>query len=160
MQSDDIPAAPLVEDYSPDQIVLHGIKLNETKDSPSLPFDKMWMYLRVEKGGKTLPIDQVAIAVIYGYAFEGHCYRLDKPRLMVFEHTATEDAEGCGFDKPYKMWRIGSKRMLMELNTSVGPAETLVLEANKPGNRAPNTYGDHMQLAHRGGRLNRTSGSS
>ncbi len=45
---------------------------------------------------------------------------------------------------------------MLELTASIGSAETLLLEANLPGKRSPNTYGSKMQLAHRGGRLTTT----
>ncbi len=158
--SDDIPAAPLINDYYPDEIVVYGIKLNDGVDNPNLPFDKKQLYLEVKKNGKTLKENSIAIAVIYVYGFVGQCYRLDRPRLMIFEHSRGEAAKGCGFAEPYKMWRIGSKRSLMELSTRVGLAEELILQANLPGNRNPNTYGNNMQLAHRSGRLGRNGSSS
>lgn len=157
--SDTVPAAPLVNDYYPDEIVLYGVKLNQGVNNPDLPFDQKRLCLEVKKNGKTMGEGSIVIAVIYGYGFEGHCYRFDRPKLMIFEHNRNDDAEGCGFAAPYKMWRIGSKRSLMELSTKVGLAEELILEANLPGNRAPNTYGNSMQMAHRSGRLGRDGGS-
>jgi hypothetical protein len=58
------------------------------------------------------------------------------------------------------MWRISKKKELLELKTDVDLAEVLVLDMNMPGNRAPNTYGNHMALAHRNGRLNRGGGGT
>ena len=37
----------------------------------------------------------------------------------------------------------------------VSTVQSLVLDANLPGKRAPNTYDNDMQMAHRGGRLTR-----
>ena len=84
-----------------------------------------------------------------------NCYRLDKPRVLAFEHPGPGTAAiGCGFDgKGYKMWRVKSFRRVIELNTFVDTFEKVLLESNLPGRRAPNTYRSDMQLAHRGGRL-------
>jgi hypothetical protein len=161
MSSDDIPAAPSPKNYRPDQITLYGVKLNVDADPAALPFDGKVLRLFVTPNTSNIPINpkKVAIAVIYGYAFEGHCYRLDRPRLLVFEPSTEGAAEGCGFDASYMMWRIASKTLLLEIATNVGTAEDLIVDANLPGNRPPNTYGNKMQLAHRGGRLNRVGES-
>lgn len=79
---------------------------------------------------------------------------------MIFEAQTHDEAKGCGYDgTEYKMWRMDTKRNIMELSTGVDIAETLILEANLPGNRAPNTYGNSYQLAHRGNRLTRNGGT-
>lgn len=107
-----------------------------------------------------MPPNQIAIVAAYGYAFEGHCYRFDRPKLFAFDRfEEIEPAEGCGFGDGYIMWNISSKQILLELSTRTDEAQVLVLDANLPGNRAPNTYGNSFQLAHRSGRLNRPSSS-
>jgi hypothetical protein len=160
MSSEDIPAPQPSIDYFPDEIVLYGVKLNETHPRATLPFGGKRVRLKVfDENGQVSDSNGLAIAVIYSYSFEGHCYRFERPKLMVFE-AKTREAKGCGYDGTgYMMWRIDAKRPMMELKTSVDLAEMLVLEANMPGNRAPNTYGNSMQLAHRGGRLSRNGGT-
>ena len=66
-----------------------------------------------------------------------------------------DDAQGCGFGsvEGYKMWRINSLKKVIKIDIQTGVAEKLVLDANLPSNRAPNTYAGHMQLSHRSGRL-------
>jgi hypothetical protein len=97
------------------------------------------------------------IVAAYGYAFEGHCYRFDRPRILAFAGPNGDAARGCGYDIPanlgYNMWRIKSNRRIIELTATVDDVAKTVLEANMPGRRPPNTYSAHMQLAHRGGRL-------
>jgi hypothetical protein len=166
--SEDIPAPPKVEDFYPDQIVIYGIKLNASGTSIELPFADKRLKLEVYKNNEAnelLDHNKIAMVVAYGYGFEGHCYRLDRPKLFVFElirkNISEGPAKGCGFDGlDYMMWRISSKRVLLEFSMSVDLAEMLILEANLPGNQVPNTYGNKMQLAHRGGRLNRGGASS
>ena len=53
------------------------------------------------------------------------------------------------------MWRIRAATELLELATTYDTAQALILDANLPGRRAPNTYSVTMQMAHRGGRLTR-----
>jgi hypothetical protein len=159
MSSEDIPAPPNPKSYSPDHITLFGVALNIENSAAYLPLEGSRLKLAVVKFGSDTPEDprRMVIAVVYGYAFEGHCYRLDQPKLFVFEPRTTEaPAVGCGFDGDgYVMWQITKKTRMLELATSVDLAEELVLNASLPGNRNPNTYGNRYQLAHRGGRLNR-----
>lgn len=71
---------------------------------------------------------------------------------------------GCGFDPPgggtpvgwYRVWRLKANSRAIELNASIGDLQNLILDANLPGRRAPNTYRNDMQLAYRGGRLTST----
>lgn len=113
------------------------------------------------------PTDFIVLAA-YGYAFEGHCYRFDKPRLVGFStHGNREKVDGplgCGFDVPvpgnqdqwYQGWRLRSNQRIIEMGMSVGRVEDIILDANRPGRRPPNTYASDMQLAHRNGRLTST----
>ncbi|MER8970388.1 hypothetical protein NKI25_33075 [Mesorhizobium sp. M0808] len=161
MSNEDVPAAPNPKSYSADQITIFGVALNIEKNAAYLPLEGNRLKLAVVPFGSDTPIDRkrMVIAVVYGYAFEGHCYRLDQPKLFVFEPRTTElPAVGCGFDGgEYAMWQITKKTRMLELATSVDLAEELVLNASLPGNRSPNTYGNRFQLAHRGGKLYRGS---
>ena len=111
------------------------------------------------------------IAVIYSYAFEGRCYQLDKPKIMVFKALPDRPAIGCGYEtfhslenpleadipadlkKRWRMWLVDRLDRVVELSIDQGFFEELILEANKPGKRSPSTYAAHMLMAHRGGRL-------
>ena len=160
MSSEDVPAAPNPKNYRPDHIVLYGIKLNVTNAIANIPFQGNRLRLSVAPIDDENPYLKMVIAVIYGYAFEGHCYRLDKPKLFIFEpSTAEAKADGCGFgDGGYAMWQITAKTPILELSTNADLAEELLLNANLPGNRSPNTYGNSFALAHRNGRLTRAGG--
>jgi hypothetical protein len=166
MISDDIPAPLSPRNYSPDQITLYGVRLNleaaekAMNRTANLPFgDNILRLAVVPTPQSDTPIhpEKIAIAAVYGYAFEGQCYRNDKPKLLVFRPELPETpAMGCGFEGPgYLMWEVTKKTPIMELTTSTDLAEEIVLNANIPGNRSPNTYGNSFMLAHRGGRLNR-----
>ena len=158
--ADDIPAPPNPHDYYPDQLMVYGIKLNPDEDAASLPFGDKVLNLQVNSkiGNKPLGPREVSIAAVYGYSYEGHCYRLEKPRLFIVENAGSM-ANGCGFSHPYFMWSIRARTSIMEITLNYDLAEVLILESNLPGNRSPNTYGNHMQLAHRNGKLNRPGGA-
>jgi hypothetical protein len=110
----------------------------------------------VDANSEFLPSSsKFAFISAFGYAFEGHCYRFDKPKIFVVPSTeAPETAQGCGFDNMgYSMWRLRALDQALELTATYDTLQKLALEASMPGRRAPNTYEANMQLAHRGGRL-------
>ncbi len=98
------------------------------------------------------------MAIIYAYAFEGHTYRLPKPRIMVVRSVGEPYQAKAGDDsssvtgKLY-MWRMSKHQHAVSIEVESGALETLVLQGNQPGNRSVNSYQAHMQLSHRGGRL-------
>jgi hypothetical protein len=97
-----------------------------------------------------------AFVAAYGYAFEGHCYRFDKPKIFIVPYSGQAPlAVGCGFKEElgYRMWRLRALDQALELTATYDTLQKLALEASLPGRRAPNTYEANMQLAHRGGRL-------
>ena len=162
MSSSDVPAPQSPLTYEPDQIILYGVNLegeNAQTREAVIPFGRYFVAVQmreVNNRGEEVLVsrDGVAMAVVYGFAYEGACYRYDRPRLMIFEYKGPGlPASGCGFAEPYTMWRISEKKQILELNTRMDLAEMLVLDANLPGNRAPNTYGNKARLAHRSGRL-------
>ncbi|HRO10675.1 hypothetical protein [Amaricoccus sp.] len=160
-----IPAPAQTGTYFPDEIILYGVKLNRLHDYSSF-FGGRGYELRVQLVD-TAPMshDDYSMVLAYGYAFEGHCYRFDKVRAFVVTDAAEEDPVGCGFDlelrlnQPgtpvYRMWRIHTVTQLLEVATTYDTAQALVLDANLPGRRSPNTYSINLQMAHRGGRLTR-----
>jgi hypothetical protein len=161
MSYEDIPVAPNIHNFHADQITVYGVRLNRDEVEPKLklPFSniELWLALKVvDKKGVSQSKDAIMIAIAYGYAFEGYCYRFDRPKLLISEDVGDKPAVGCGFEgKGYYMWNIRSKTELLQIDLSSDLAEKLILEANLPGNRAPNTYGNSMQLAHRGGRISK-----
>jgi hypothetical protein len=172
----DVPSPGSTAQFATDEIILYGVKLNAVDDYARLDLTEhvnfrpaqeaivLQLDLRSRAGAGTfnrLPNDTVVIAAIYGYAFEGHCFRPDKNRIYAFYYDGPDlPAVGCGFDEAtplasnsYRMWRLKTRTPLMEISAAVDTAETLILEANLPGKRAPNTYDSRMQMSHRGGRL-------
>lgn len=88
-----------------------------------------------------------SIGVIYGYAYEGHCYRLPKPQIMFLPKEAcTIGPDDCGCDcgyvprLGYAVWQIDKLDVVVALDIRADDIKTLVLDANLPGNRSPLAY--------------------
>jgi hypothetical protein len=98
-----------------------------------------------------------SIGIIYGYAFEGHCYDLPKPMIMLIpvDPERTVPGKDCDYDgRPgYSVWVVDKLDQCDVIEVNSGFIEQLVLDANMPGKRSPSTYRAHMQLAHRSGRM-------
>lgn len=99
------------------------------------------------------------IALIYAYGYEGHTYRLSKPRIMIVRGNGEpyEAGRDTNDSRPVSgklyMWRLSKHQHTISIEVESGELEKLVLEANQPGNRSVNSYAAHMQMSHRGGKL-------
>ncbi|MEZ0167515.1 hypothetical protein [Microvirga sp. TS319] len=166
--SEDVPAPGNCLEFAQEEVILYGVKLNAIQDKsfallPLGPDLRLILSVGDIKLDRDLSPNEAAIAAIYGYAYEGHCYRFDKTRIFVFtsdECRGGKDgvgmpAIGCGFDTVpgYTMWRVRSLDTIIELSASFDTVDKLILEANLPGKRAPNTYNSTLQMVHRSGRL-------
>ncbi|ANP90387.1 hypothetical protein [Rhizobium leguminosarum] len=158
MTDDSVPA-PATERYQADALILYGVKLNDRKDYARFDFgdghlsDLRMQLFRDQIGSKS---GEYSIVLAYGYAFEGHCYRFDSTRVFLITADVPRNAVGCGFDDlGYKMWSIRASDALLEILISYGDAKTLILDANLPGKRSPNSYAITLRMAHRDGRLTR-----
>ena len=170
--------APAGAIFASDEILLYGIRLNiqPAPAPPLLPeahlsIHPLWnVALRpIWLGGGVAP-PFAQIVLVYGYAYQGHCYRLDKQKILAFNgQNNGVHAIGCHFEFPftnptvnvptniplgwYRMWGVRASNYALEMQVSYDRFEKLILEANLPGRRAPNTYEAQAQLAHRGGRV-------
>ncbi|MEZ2131029.1 MULTISPECIES: hypothetical protein [unclassified Sinorhizobium] len=95
-----------------------------------------------------------SIGVIYGYAYEGHCYKLPKPQIMFLpELPRNIPGDDCGCDCGYSsklgyaVWQIDKLQRVVALDIRSDDLKTLVLEENMPGNRSPQAYSQSMSLA-------------
>ena len=96
--------------------------------------------------------------LIVGYSFEGHCYDLPKPKMMLVPACPRPiPVDDCGYDaktpEHYQLWIVDKLDECVEIDINQGFIEQLVLEANLPGKRSPTMYAGRMQLGHRSGRL-------
>jgi hypothetical protein len=98
-------------------------------------------------------------AVVYGYAYEGHCYKLPKPQIMLLPEPPHPIVHGdcsceCGYEPElgYAVWSTDKLDLVVVLDVRSDDVKTLVLDANTPGNRSPLAYAQTMALApQRGG---------
>lgn len=102
--------------------------------------------------------EELNAGLIVGYAFEGGCYDLPKPKIILTTAKPTEiPVDDCGYDAKnpadYRVWVVDKLDRCVEVEVTEGFVEQLVLEANLPGKRSPASYRSVMQVAHRGGRL-------
>jgi len=95
-----------------------------------------------------------SIGVIYGYAYEGHCYKLPKPQIMYLpsEPRAILGSDcgcDCGYvpELGYAVWQIDKLERVIALDVRSDDVKTLVLDENLPGNRSPMAYAQTMALA-------------
>jgi hypothetical protein len=101
---------------------------------------------------------KLSAGIIFGYAYEGHCYDLPKPKIMLIPALPRDvPADDCGYDlkakEGYKVWIVDKLDQCIELEVNQGFVEQLVLEANLPGKRSPTMYAGRQMLGHRSGRL-------
>ena len=163
--TDDVLPPPLADGvYVPNEIILYGVRLTEIEVSrEGVPAsEKLKLRVQLSKGGAEHKSSKPVLAAVYSYSFEGHCYRMARPRIFLVNDAVDQPAIGCGFSQPadeaFRMWRVNSQSPLVELSATIDTTQKLILDAQLPGKRAPNTYNDDMQLAHRGGRLTRSAG--
>ncbi|PCK80912.1 hypothetical protein [Rhizobium sophoriradicis] len=153
MTYESVPA-PSGRRYKADEIILYGIDLNDANSVAHLEVGlvgKAELQIKLASSGGVTGSTVLA----YGYAFEGHCYRLDSTRIFIITGPNAEDAKGCGFDGlGYKMWRITASEQILEISTAFGDARTLILDSQLPGKRSPSSYAITLRMAHRNGRLN------
>lgn len=100
--------------------------------------------------------NRLEAGIIFAYAYEGHCYDLPKPKVMLIPAKSKKaEDDDCGFDKKkeYQVWVVDKLESCIEIEVSQGFVEQLVLSANMPGNRSPSTYRATMAMSHRSGRL-------
>ena len=100
--------------------------------------------------------------VIYGYAYEGHCYKLPKPTVMLLpvdpftipDPKTKEPKNGlirgdCGYDPDlgYMVWITDKLDKAVVLDVRIDDLKTLVLDANTPGSRSPLAYAQAQALS-------------
>lgn len=102
--------------------------------------------------------EQLNAGLIVGYAFEGGCYDLPKPKIIFTTAKPQRiPVDDCGYDvkdsADYRVWVVDKLDKCIEVEVTEGFVEQLVLEANMPTRRSPASYRSVMQVAHRNGRL-------
>lgn len=109
------------------------------------------------------------LALVHGYAYEGHCYKFDAPKILLVQRGRRSVASGCGYDGSYlradpqfpnvpvvarySMWIVDKLEQTLQMELRQDFYDTIVLEANLPANKRPASYNIGMQLGHRSGKL-------
>ncbi len=176
------PTYPFAKEaYNATQVRLYGIyqdlaagtKLGDISITPSTTMakgkgskvekDKKGGIIRIGSGEAGIGIfvadnSKGSIGIIYGYAYEGHCYDLPRPAIMLLPVPASEipkddSAYFAKRDEGYRVWVLDKLEECQQIEVTSGFVEELVLQANMPGKRSPSSYRATMQMAHRNGRL-------
>ena len=97
--------------------------------------------------------------IMVGYSYEGHCYDLPKPKIMLVPTLPRPiPNDDCGYDLKrgdnYRLWIVDKLDECVEFEMNQGFVEQLVLEANLPGKRSPAMYASKAMMGHRSGKLN------
>jgi hypothetical protein len=148
--------------FNPSEVRLYGRKqhcpadeLKKGGKGIKLEGDKIKLkagncYIIIDPGEVTI----VSIGVIYGYAYEGHCYKLPKPKIMYLPVDAEDIiSDHCGCDCGYSMalgysvWKTDKLARVIALDVRSDDLKTLVLDENMPGNRSPLAYSQTLAMA-------------
>ncbi|MEM7444273.1 MAG: hypothetical protein AAF414_13190 [Pseudomonadota bacterium] len=99
--------------------------------------------------------NQFCIGLIKSYIYENQRYDLPRPKLMVLpdDGTPVGPANESEEWKQQRFWRVKKLDQTTEISIESGMFEELVLAANLPGRRSPNSYAANMQLGHRSGKM-------
>ena len=94
---------------------------------------------------------QQSCGIIVGYSYEGHCYDLPKPKIMLLPtNPVMIPVDDCGYDakydsnalQKYMLWIVDKLDECVEFEMNQGFVEQLVLEANLPGE----ALADHVRF--------------
>jgi len=126
--------------YRPSAIRLYGVPLFflHFKD------DTIWCH----------PYDpQKRLALIYGFCYQGHCYSLPEPVVIMVQGDGVP-AEGCGWDNTqYRSWNVDKLDPTILLQVQSDTFEELILNRCTNVAKQPIAYSIAYQMSHRGGKL-------
>ncbi len=92
-------------------------------------------------------------ALIYAFAYQGHCYHLPEPVILIVEGSG-QPAVGYDFDNSgYSMWGVEKLDRTMQLEPTSDTFEEIILKRALSGTKQPISYASRAQISHRGGKL-------
>lgn len=151
--------------YSPSRITLYGVPLDylEFPTPPSSLVAIRWRQIHVASyleivlppiGPIQFPDQQKQVALIYGYAYQGHCYSFPEPVVLLVDTQTQQPADGCGYDNlGYRMWSAEKLDTTVQIQFTQDFFEELVLRKNLGIAKQPISYHSATLVAHRGGKL-------
>ena len=152
------------QSYSPSRITLYGVPL-AVLDFPLVQpamagrrFIHVACYISIifQNAGPILIPDYTRqVALIYGYAYQGHCYSLSEPVVLLVDSNTQQAAQGCGFDPAlgYQMWTAEKLDTTVQIQFTQDFFEELVLRRNLGTPKQPVSYHSAYLVSHRGGKL-------
>jgi len=145
--------------YSPSRVTLFGVPMymlaanigsaTQTLSTPATV--NVWVQPCSSQDGKV----QFYSALIYAYAYQGHCYNLPEPTLVLVQGPQVP-AVGFGFDTgttPYCMWQVEKLDRTMQLEMTSDTFEEIILKRGLTGTKQPMSYASRASISHRGGKL-------
>lgn len=131
---------PDYDAYSPSTIRLYGVPV-------------LWLDLKPDSIFCAPVGSDKTLALIYGFCYQGHCYSLPEPVIVLVSGKA-EEAEGCGWDgKYYLSWDVSKHDQTIHLQVQSDTFEELILKRNINATKQPVAYSIAFQMSHRGGKL-------
>jgi hypothetical protein len=146
--------------YSPSEITLYGTLL----DYVDACIGSQVSLVETNVGVVAAGLVTFRPALIYAFAYQGHCYYLPEPVILIVEGGG-DPAEGFDFevmnyqnnpptnDTPYLMWRVDKLDRTLQLETTTDTYEELILKRALAGAKQPISYASRAQISHRGGKL-------
>ncbi|WP_352628408.1 hypothetical protein [Mesorhizobium sp. C277A] len=86
MIDSNIPAPPRPGIYYADSLLLYGAKMNQREEYGRFNVGQggdTELRVQIFKARQAQTSKDYSIVLAYGYAFEGHCYRLDSNRIFI-----------------------------------------------------------------------------
>jgi hypothetical protein len=147
-------------EYSPSAIILYGIVLASLDAWVGKAFQSNAQPTRVTirpQPAATAAVNKAAqlyrSALIYAFAYQGHCYNLPEPVIIVVEGEG-DLATGFDFENSgYYMWKVEKLDRTLQLEPTSDTFEEIILKRALSGAKTPVSYASRAQISHRGGKL-------
>jgi hypothetical protein len=100
------------------------------------------------------PFSQVrSLVLVYGYCYQGHCYTLPEPMVVLVDAPSAPAGGSCGWGPPYRSWEVDKLDPTIQFQAFGDTFEELILKRNINAAKQPVAYSIAWQMAHRGGKL-------
>src|SRR4051794_28459742 len=143
--------------YSASKVTLYGVPLLGLESFIGRDLNESFISFLVTPPAS--PVTLYQIALIYGFAYQGHCYSLPEPVAVVVDAaTLQSNTAGCDYTSAggYRMWEVDKGDRTVQLQLVNDTFEEVILKRNLAGMKPPLSYHSASMLTHRGGRLTET----
>jgi hypothetical protein len=94
-----------------------------------------------------------SLVLVYGYCYQGHCYTLPEPMVVLVDERSVPADGSCGWRAPYRRWEVDKLDRTIQFQAFGDTFEELILKRNINASKQPVAYSIAWQMAHRGGKL-------